>query len=40
MSAELGTLVWVLALQLIMWVPYILNVVMVTRPRRRRWLSG
>ncbi len=29
MSAELGTLVWVLALQLIMWVPYILNVVMV-----------
>jgi len=29
MSAELNTLVWVLALQLIMWVPYILNAVMV-----------
>jgi uncharacterized MAPEG superfamily protein len=29
MTAELNTLVWVLALQLVMWVPYILNVVMV-----------
>lgn len=29
MSAELNTLVWVLALQLIMWVPYTLNLIMV-----------
>jgi uncharacterized MAPEG superfamily protein len=29
MSAELSTLVWVLALQLLMWVPYILNLIMV-----------
>ena len=29
MSAELNTLVWVLALQLLMWVPYVLNVIMV-----------
>lgn len=29
MSVELRTLVWVLALQLLMWVPYILNVIMV-----------
>ncbi len=29
MSAELNTLVWVLALQLLMWVPYILNLIMV-----------
>ncbi len=29
MSAELNTLVWVLALQLVMWVPYVLNLIMV-----------
>jgi uncharacterized MAPEG superfamily protein len=29
MTAELNTLVWVLALQLVMWVPYILNAIMV-----------
>ena len=29
MSAELNTLVWVIALQLIMWVPYVLNLIMV-----------
>ena len=29
MSAELNTLVWVLVLQLLMWVPYILNTLMV-----------
>ena len=29
MSAELNTLVWVLALQLIIWVPYIINLIMV-----------
>lgn len=29
MTAELKILVWVLALQLLMWIPYILNVVMV-----------
>ena len=29
MSAELNTLVWVLVLQLLMWVPYILNTIMV-----------
>jgi len=29
MTAELNTLVWVLALQLVMWIPYILNAIMV-----------
>jgi uncharacterized MAPEG superfamily protein len=29
MSAELRTLVWVLALHLIIWLPYILNLIMV-----------
>ena len=29
MSVELRTLVWVLALQLVMWLPYILNLIMV-----------
>ena len=29
MSAELHMLVWVLVLQLLMWVPYILNTIMV-----------
>lgn len=29
MSIELRTLVWVLALQLVMWLPYILNLIMV-----------
>lgn len=29
MSTELNILVWVLALQLVMWVPYILNLIMV-----------
>lgn len=29
MTPELTTLAWVLALQLVMWVPYILNLIMV-----------
>jgi uncharacterized MAPEG superfamily protein len=29
MSAELSTLVWVLALHLIIWLPYVLNLIMV-----------
>ena len=29
MSVELSTLVWVLALQLLMWVPYTFNLIMV-----------
>ena len=39
MSTELMYLTWVTALTALMWIPYILNMIMVARTHRRSRIS-
>ena len=40
MTSELMSLTWIVALQMIMWVPYILNTIAVRGTYQCRWLPG